>query len=168
MTERKNYNVQRNFCKNLLRTTKKEYFNNLDTKKVTNNKAFRKTAFPTFSNKNSKSDKIIQNEEGKSVAKELCRTFSTYFANIVSDLQIPKTQDNVFDIKSNHDPVLAAINTFQNHPSVVNIKQREFNSTFSFKNTNENEVHKIIKNLNVRKNCQGSDIPSKIIKRNIQ
>ena len=52
LTERKNYNVQRNFCKNLLRTTKKEYFNNLDTKKVTNNKAFRKTAFPTFSNKN--------------------------------------------------------------------------------------------------------------------
>ena len=48
------------------------------------------------------------------------------------------------DIRSNHDPVLAAINMFQNHPSVVNIKQREFNSTFSFKNTNENEVPKII------------------------
>ena len=63
--------------------------------------------------------------------------------------------------KYNHDPVLAAINTFQNHPSVVNIKQREFNSTFSFKNTNENEVHKIIKYLNVRKTCKGSDIPTK-------
>ena len=63
--------------------------------------------------------------------------------------------------------MLAAINTFQNHPSVVNIKQREFNSTFSFKNTNENEVRKIIKNLNVRKTCQGSGIPTKIIKLNI-
>ena len=50
----------------------------------------------------------------------------------------------------------------QNHPSVVSIKQREFNSNFSFKNTNENEVHKIIKNLNIRKT--GNDIPTKIIK----
>ena len=57
---------------------------------------------------------IILNEEDKTISdeKELCRTFSTYFANIVSDLQIPKIQDNVFDIKSNHDPVLAAINAF--------------------------------------------------------
>ena len=116
-----------------------------------------------------KSDKIILNEEGKTVSdkKELCRTFSTYFANIVSDLQIPKIQDNASNIKSNHDPVLAAINTFQNHTSVVNIKQRKFNSTFIFKNTNENEVRKIIKNLNVCKTCQGSDIPTKIIKLNI-
>ena len=70
-------------------------------------------------------------------------------------------------IRSNHDPVLAAINTFQSHLSVVNIKQREFNAIFRCKNTNENEAGKIIKNLNVRKTCQGSDIPTKIIKLNI-
>ena len=169
LTDRKNYNIQRNFCKKLLRTTKKEYFNNLDTKKITDNKTFWRTVVPTFSNKNLKSDKIILNEDGKTISdeKELCRTFSTYFANIVSDLQIPKIRYNAFDIKSNHDPVLAAINTFQNHPSVFSIKQREFNSTFTFKTTNENEVRKIIKNLNVRKSCQGSDIPTKIIKLNI-
>ena len=163
LTARKYSNIQRNFCKKLLRTTKKEYFNNLDTKKTTDNKTFWRTVVPTFSNKNSKSDKIILNEEGKTVSdeKELCKNFSIYFANIVSDLQIPKIQDNASDIKSNHDPVFAAINTFQNHPSVVNIKQRKFNSTFTFKNTNENEVRKIIKNLNVRKTCQGSDIPTK-------
>ena len=128
-----------------------------------------RTVVHTFSNKNSKSDKIIPNEEGKTVSdkKELCRTFSTYFANIVSDLQIRKIQDNASNIKSNHGPMLTAINTFRNQPSVVNIKQRKFNSTFSFKNTNENEVRKIMKNLNVRKICQGSDIPTKIIKLNI-
>ena len=32
---------------------------------------------------------------------------------------------------------------------------------------NENEVRKIIKNLNIRKTCQSSDIPTKIIKLNI-
>ena len=48
--------------------------------------------------------------------------------------------------------MLAAINTFQNHPSDVNIKQREFNI---FNNTNKNVVRKTIKNLNVRKTYQG-------------
>ena len=67
-----------------------------------------------FSNKNSKSDKIILNEEGKTVSdgKELSRTFCTYFANIISDLQIPKIHEDLSNIRSNHDPVLAAINTF--------------------------------------------------------
>ena len=122
-----------------------------------------------FSSKNSKSDKIFLNEEGKTVSdeNELCRTFCTYFANIVSDLQIQKIHEDLSNIRSNHDPVLAAINMFQNHPSVVNIKQTEFNFTFSFKNTNENDFHKIIKKLNVRKTCQGSDIPTRIIKLNI-
>ena len=55
--------------------------------------------------------------------------------------------------------VLAAVNTLQNHPSVANIKHRGFKSILSFINTNENEVRKIIKNLNARKTCQSSDIP---------
>ena len=63
--------------------------------------------------------------------------------------------------------MLAAISTFQITQAFVNIKQTEFNSTFSSKNTNENKVCKIIKNLNVRKTCQGSNIPTKIIKFNI-
>ena len=97
--------MQHNFCKKLLRTTKKEYFNHLDTKKATDDKTFWKTVVLIFLNKNSKSDKIILNEE-KTVSdeKELCRTFSTYFANIVSDLQIPKIHKGASNIGSNHDP----------------------------------------------------------------
>ena len=73
----------------------------------------------------------------------------------------------MFYVRSNHDSVLAAINTFQNHLSAFNIKQREFNSIFSFKNANENDVRKNIKNLNVPKACEGSYIPTKTIKLNI-
>ena len=96
--------------------------------------------FPLFSNKNWKSDTIILNEDVKTVSdeKEFCRNFSTYFANIVSDRKIPNTNNDVPDVLSKHNPVLAAINTFQNHPSVANIQEREFNTIFSFNNTNEN------------------------------
>ena len=71
------------------------------------------------------------------------------------------------DVKSNYDPVLAIINTSQNHPNVVYIKQREFNTIFNFINTNKNEVSINIKNLKVCKFCQGYEIPTKITKFNI-
>ena len=59
-------------------------------------------------------------------------------------------------IRSNHDHVLDTIN------NINNIKQREFSTIFGFNNTNKNEVHKIIKNLNVLKTCQCSSISTKI------
>ena len=47
-SERNAYTSQRNFCKKLLRNTKRTYFNNLDTKKVTNNRTFWKLLFGCF------------------------------------------------------------------------------------------------------------------------
>ena len=41
-----------------------------------------------------------------------------------------------------------------------------FNSRFSFRKTNSDEVSKIIDNLNTKKACQNSDIPAKITKPN--
>ena len=39
-TDRKAYNVQRNLCANLIRQTKKQFFSNLNTRDVTDNKTF--------------------------------------------------------------------------------------------------------------------------------
>ena len=70
---------------------------------------------------------MIEDDKTVSDEKELCRTFSIDFANIVSDIKVPNIHENLSDIRRNHDPVLTVINTFHNHPVVVNIKQREFN-----------------------------------------
>ena len=43
---RKNFKLQINFCKKLLRTTKKPYYSNLKIKQVTDNKTFLKTIIP--------------------------------------------------------------------------------------------------------------------------
>ena len=67
-------------------------------------------------------------------------------------------------IRSHLDPTLAAINTLENDPSVANIKHRQFNSFFNFKNTNENEVHKTATHLSFCKTWQSSGITTKIIK----
>ena len=62
---RNNYQVQRNHCKKLLKTTKKQHFNNLNTSKVTDNRTFWKIVVPLFTNshlevKRSFSRKVIQ------------------------------------------------------------------------------------------------------------
>ena len=64
------------------------------------------------------------------------------------------------------DPVLAAINTFQDHRSIKIIREKNFKSVFSLTHTNKIEINKIIRGMNVHKTCQLKDIPTKIIKMN--
>ena len=55
---------------------------------------------------------------------------------------------------------------FQNHPSIKNIRAKNFKSAFSFTHTNKIEIKKIIRGMNVHKTCQLKGIPTKIIKMN--
>ena len=88
----KNFKHQRNFCKKLLRTTKKSYYSNLDIKKVTDNKTFWKTIIPLFTKRPLKGEKInlIENDKNISNDTELCDIFNGLFSNIISELNIPK------------------------------------------------------------------------------
>ena len=61
------------------------------------------------------------------------------------------------------DPVLAATNMFQDHPSIKNIKARKFKSVFSFTHTSEIEIKKNIRGMNVHETCHLKYIPTKII-----
>ena len=97
---------------------------------------------------------------------ELCQIFCDYFSNIISELQIPSISENISNVTDIMDPVLAAINTFKDHPSINNIREKNFKSVFSFTRTNKIEIKKIIRGMNVHKTCQLKDIPTKIIKMN--
>ena len=63
-SNRANYNKQRNFCVKLLRNTKRNYYNNLDLKLITDNKMFWKTIKPLFSDKTKARQKmtLVENE----------------------------------------------------------------------------------------------------------
>ena len=58
INDRKNYNVKRNYCKKLLKPTKKSYFNNLDITKINDNRSFWKAIFSLFPKKTSESKKL--------------------------------------------------------------------------------------------------------------
>ena len=75
--DKKNYVKQRNYCVSLLRRTKKEYYGNLDPRKIADNRTFWRTVKPFLSNKSVENEKIILVEKKeiltryKSVAKVL-------------------------------------------------------------------------------------------------
>ena len=85
---RKAYNKQRNYCVSLLRREKKSFFNNLDTKKVVDNKSFWRTVKPFFSDKNRVKNKITLIEEKTKIVSNnnlIAETFNK-FLQILSHL----------------------------------------------------------------------------------
>ena len=87
--------------------------------------------------------------------------------NIVQNLDIQ--QYNVDDpiCENINDPLLKAIVRYRNHPGIVAIKKFcNSKSHFSFKKFQKEEILKELKNLNINKATQSTDIPAKIIKKN--
>ena len=122
-TSRENYKIQRNLCKKLLRKTKKSYFESLNTKKITDNRTFWKTVVPLFTNKASRGEKIILTEAEKHISddKKICNIFNNFFSKVVSDLKIPDYY-NYFS-QENTCSLSTIIETFEKHPSILNIKK---------------------------------------------
>ena len=69
-TSRENYKIQRNLCKKLLRKAKKSYFENLNTKNITDNRTFWKTVGPLFTDKVSTGEKMILTEAEKHISDD--------------------------------------------------------------------------------------------------
>ena len=87
-----NYKYQRNFCTNLLRETKFDYFRNLNVEDLNDNKKFWKNIKSFFSDKGLASSDIVLKEESDSITynKKLANLFNTYFVNIADGLQLKK------------------------------------------------------------------------------
>ena len=84
------YKKQRNFCVNLLRKTKKDYFSDLNIKSITDNKAFRKTTRPYFSNKGLNFSSLILSEKNKIVTndQDIANIMNNHFTGITSHLNL--------------------------------------------------------------------------------
>ena len=67
--DKKNYVKQRNYCVSLLRRTKKEYYRNLDPRKVVYYRAFLRTVKPFLSNKSVENEKMILVKKEKFLQK---------------------------------------------------------------------------------------------------
>ena len=108
------YKKQRNFCVDLLRRTKKLYFENINVKYINDNKKFWKTIKPFFSNELN-TNKLMLTEDNNLISEEyiLANTMNQYFISITKQLNLKKSLQlkNVEDI----------INYYHNHISIEKI-----------------------------------------------
>ena len=155
------------FLKKLLKTTKKQCFNNLNTSKVTDNRTFWKPVVPLFPNKAARGAKIILKKGNKNMANdyELCKVLNTYFSNIAASLNI-RSVNNYITTKENANKYTQQIKCFETHPSTTTITKQCLSSGFNFQKTNPNEVMKIMSQVNRAKTCQNAETPTKIINLN--
>ena len=147
----KNWNSfkkQRNFCLKLLRQTKEKYFNNINVKKVSDNKTFWKSVKRFFSNKGLNSNNMllvegieIVNDDGK-----IATIMNRYFTNITKHMNLKANEI------SHREKLVNILDTFKNHKSVQRIKLANFHSysTLNFSKVTESEVRKEILNLSTK------------------
>ena len=158
------YTSQRNYCVSLLKKTKKNYYNSLNEKDVSDNKTFCKTVKPILS------DKIIllvENDEIIFEDSKIAKSLNSFFSNIVKNLKIPRYRpynDSLFENVS--DPILKVILKYRNHPSILTIRKVCKNKSkkqplFSFSQVTRDEILKEILRLDTTKTCQDTDIPTK-------
>ena len=103
--DRKAYNKQCNLCVSLIRWEKKNFFNNISTRDITDNKTFWKTVKPLFTDKIQTKSKITLIEKNvvsgvgqeqivseKVISKDqaVAEVFNKFFINIVPNLKIPQ------------------------------------------------------------------------------
>ena len=87
---KKRYISQRNFCVSLLKKTKKDYYNSLNEKDVSDNKTFWKTVKPFLSDKIVSKEQIllVENDEIISEDSKIAESLNSFFSNIVKNLKI--------------------------------------------------------------------------------
>ena len=76
------------------------------------------------------------------------KIFKNFFSIAVSDLKIP-SQCNYFNKKPHSLPTI--LKTFEKHSSVLNIKKGILSQFFSFRKYTQEEVTKVIRDLNTKK-----------------
>ena len=157
---------------------RKEFFSKLNTADISDNKVFWNKIKPLFTDKIKSKSKItlIEKELNKdsneiisekiiSNDNDAAETFNKFFVNIVPNLKIPTNHDFDINFKVTGDPIFDAINKYENHPSIIMIKNKN-KTQFSFTVVEHDDILKKVKKLNTSKASQQSDIPTKILREN--
>ena len=168
--DRKAYNKQRNLCVSLIRSEKKNFFSNINTSDITDNKTFWKTVKPFFTDKIKTKSKItlieknIVSQEGqeKIVSEKIitedeavAEVFNNFFINIVPNLKISTDHGYDNDFIATDDQVTNAVNKFRNHSSIIMIKNKKVaDQSFSFGPVTYDDVLKIVNTLDTAKASQ--------------
>ena len=163
------FRKQRNYVNRLYKKERRNYFNNLQKNDLEDIKSFWKTVKPLISDKCRSSNNIKITKDGCIIEsnQEMAEEFNSKFANIVSDLNISFNWNTDPEIEAIKDPIQRSIKKYQNHPSILKIKEKYPNPNMvDFKETQEEQVIKIVKEFDIKRGSSFGSIPGKVIKDN--
>ena len=181
------YKKIKNKCNNLLKKSKKVYFQKHAGEGSATGKQFWNTVKPFISSKGSFSNDNIIIEAGKdsTVAikggdeisvqakdeirdeKILVEMFNNHYINIVEKSAgfIPKSIGDSSNPDNDKSTVKEIIYAYKNHPSIIKIKESTTNLIpFDFPKPTVEDISKIIKSLNPKKATGPDGIPIKVLK----
>ena len=160
------YKVQKNYCNRLYKKERKNFYSNLNTKDLLDNKKFWKITKPFFSNKG-RTDASITLVEGDEIISDdaqIAEKFNTFFQHAVKNLEITENKFLLCDT-DNISGIEKAIEKFNRHPSILSINEKvKTDSNFSFIKIGLNEIKSELKALNGKKNGTFMNIPAKQLK----
>ena len=111
---------------------------------------------------------MVEKEEVLTKDNSVAKVLNNLSSNIVKTLGILDYMHSHSLAKEVNDLTLKAIVKYRNHPSVLTILDIcKNNSIFTFSHVTKEEVLKEIGNLDTTKSSQVADIPTKIIKQNL-
>ena len=165
--DRKAYNKQCNYVVSLLRNGKKNFYSNLDTKVLTDNRVFWKTVKPFLSQKVTKHFKIKFAEDEKTISRDdqIAKKLSKYFINIPS-LNMPSNGYKC-PYSSEQDPILKILDKYRDQPSIKLIKAKNNPQVFKFNQIDTEEVKKSFQSLDPKNTAQKDDIITSLLKKNL-
>ena len=147
-----NYKRQR-ICSNILKSTKKTFFETLNINKITDNRKFWKTVKPFFTDKcNTTNNILTEKNETLYGNKKISNTFNEYFTNITKGLNLSESTGNM---------------NFENEESCKKIKENFGNKTFSFETIFEKGVLDLIKQLLGNKATVSNNYPVSVLKESL-
>ena len=163
------YKKQRNYCSRLYKRERKNFYEKMDINSYMDTRKFWELNKPFFSDKGMTHSKItlIENDKIISDCQEIAETFNTFFKNAVNNLKIPTPTEHITHTDE-QDPILAAIKKYSTHPSILKIKEIvNTGHIFSFRETTIDNILKLVNKLKTKKASTSNDIPSKVLKENI-
>ncbi len=166
------YKKQRNLCTKLVIKAKISYFNSLNPSIVSDNKAFWKSVKPAFCDKICSKDSItlIDKDQILTDDNQIANTFSDFsdfFSNAVKDLNLNFNQDFLTNVDNIDDFIIRSTRKFENHPSILKIKELNVSSApFAFTFISYENMKNEIMSLKTSKATPKDSIPINILKGN--
>ena len=166
------YKKQRNYCSNLLKKVKKEYYNSLDINIFKDNRTFWTNVRPLFSDKmKGRYNEIIliENDQVISETNLVADKLNNYFLDVIESLGI-ESHSSILNTEPKENDIInlnqldKIISRYKNHPSILKIKENvKIQEKCSFSKPTVESVEKTLLSLDTKKATIENDIPIKVL-----